>query len=55
MKLKSWKGVRFEKYGVRDAPELSMADAEGKVRYQDLPLAAVEEALKQLLDEQREG
>lgn len=44
--------VTFREYGVKDAPELSMVDTEGEVRNQDIPLAAVQEAVKQLLDEQ---
>jgi peroxiredoxin len=46
------KGGTFEKYNVSEVPAVFIIDAEGKVRYQDIPLAAVEEAVKQLLDEQ---
>jgi peroxiredoxin len=46
------KGATFEKYYVREVPAVFIIDAEGKVRYQDIPLAAVEEAVKNLLDEQ---
>jgi hypothetical protein len=45
-------GATFEKYEVIDPPAVFIIDAESKVRYQDIPLAAVEEAVKSLLDEQ---
>jgi peroxiredoxin len=45
-------GATFEEYRVKIPLALFIIDAEGKVRYQDIPLAAVEEAVKHLLDEQ---
>jgi len=45
-------GATFEKYKVIRVPAVFIIDAEGKVRYQDIALEAVEEAVKRLLDEQ---
>lgn len=42
-------GATFEKYEVIEPPAVFIIDAEGKVRYQDIPLPAVEEALKTML------
>jgi len=46
---KMYKGATFEKYTVRTVPSLYIIDGEGKIRYQDIALGAVEEALKGLL------
>ena len=43
-----YKGATFEKYQVRKPPAVFIIDPEGKVRYQDIPLA-VKEALKTML------
>jgi peroxiredoxin/protocatechuate 3,4-dioxygenase beta subunit len=48
---KMYKGATFEKYTVRTVPSVFIIDAEGKIRYQDVPLRAVEEALKATLAE----
>jgi peroxiredoxin len=48
----NYKGATFGKYYVRKVPAVFIIDTEGIVRYQDIPLAAVEEALKLLLHEQ---
>jgi peroxiredoxin len=48
----NYKGGTFEKYNVWKVPAVFIIGPEGKVRYQDIPLEAVEEALEQLLDEQ---
>jgi peroxiredoxin len=47
-----YEGATFKKYRVRKAPAVFIIDSKGKVRYQDIPLVAVEEAVKSLLDEQ---
>jgi hypothetical protein len=46
-----YKGATFEKYGVKEPPAVYVFDTEGKVRYQDIPLEAVGQAVKSLLDE----
>lgn len=48
----AYPGATFEEYGVKEIPAIFILDPEGMVRYQDIPLAAVEEAVRQLLDEQ---
>jgi peroxiredoxin len=48
---KLYKGATFGKYRVRKVPAVFIIDTESKVRYQDIPVTAVEEAVKQLLDE----
>jgi peroxiredoxin/protocatechuate 3,4-dioxygenase beta subunit len=45
------RGATFEKYRVRKVPAIFIIDSEGKVRYQDIPLAAVGQALETLLKE----
>jgi len=47
-----YKGATFEKYRVKEVPAIFIIDGEGRVSYQDIPLAAVEEAVKRLLDEE---
>jgi peroxiredoxin len=44
-----YKGATFEKYRVRRPPAIFIIDTDGKLRYQDIPLQAVEEALKTML------
>lgn len=46
---KMYKGATFEKYTVRTVPSLYIVDRAGKMRYQDVPLRAVEEAVKATL------
>ena len=46
---KSYGGATFGKYTVRTVPSLYIIDGEGKIQYQDIPLRAVDEALKGLL------
>jgi len=46
-----YKGATFETYLVKKPPAVFILDAEGKIRYQDIPLAAVEQALKTMLGE----
>jgi hypothetical protein len=46
-----YRGATFEKYKVKIIPSLYVMDAEGNVRYQNIPLAAVEEAVRVLLGE----
>jgi hypothetical protein len=48
----TYPGATFEKYNVNELPAVFITNAEGKVSYQDIPLAAVEEAVKRLLHEQ---
>ncbi len=48
------KGATFEKYRVRKPPAVFIIDAEGKLRYQDIPLPAVEQALKTMLGGQQQ-
>jgi peroxiredoxin len=48
----NYKGATFEKYRVTKLPAVFIIDADGRVRYQDIPLEAVEQAVKSLLDEQ---
>jgi hypothetical protein len=48
----NYPGATFKRYKAQKPALVYIIDAEGKVKYQDIPLAAVEEALKQLLDEQ---
>ena len=49
---RQYRGATFEKYGAKSVPAIYIIDTKGKVRYQDIPLAALEEAVKSLLDEQ---
>jgi len=48
----TWPGATFRKYRVKEPPAVFIIDAEGKVRFQDIPLEAAAEALKGLLDGQ---
>jgi peroxiredoxin len=48
----TWPGATFRKYRIKRPPAVFIIDAEGKVRFQDIPLEAAAEALKSLLDEQ---
>jgi peroxiredoxin len=48
----NYRGATFERYMVKEVPAVFVIDAKGSVRYQDIALAAVEEAVKRLLDEQ---
>jgi len=48
---KIYRGATFERYNIKTVPSVFIIDAEGKVRYQDVPLRAVEEALKATLGE----
>jgi len=48
----TWPGATFRKYRVKEPPAAFIIDAEGKVRFQDIPADAAAEALKGLLDEQ---
>ena len=43
-----YKGATFEKYEVKKPPAIFIIDTESKLRYQDIPLPAVKEALKTL-------
>ena len=44
-----YKGATFEKYRVKRPPAIFIIDAQRNVRYQDIPLPAVEQALKTIL------
>ncbi len=46
-------GATFEKYGARILPAIYVIDRKGKIRYQDIPLAAVSAAVKTLLQSDR--
>ena len=46
---KRYKGVTFLMYTLHSLPALYVIDKDGKVRYQDMPVTAVEEAVKALL------
>jgi|GEM_PF-5482247 len=46
-----FKGATFEKYSVRKLPAIFIIDRDGTVRYQDIALTAVEQAIKVLLAE----
>jgi len=48
---KTQKGATFKKYRVRTPPSLFVIDADGKIRYQDVALRALEETVKELLKE----
>ncbi len=48
----NYKGATFERCGVKSVPAIFIIDGEGNVRYQNIPLAAVEQALKSLLGDQ---
>jgi peroxiredoxin len=47
--VKKHKGATFKEYQVKKPPAVFLIDAKGKIRYQDIPLPAVEEALKAML------
>ena len=49
--VERYRGATFEKYKVKRIPSLYVMDAEGRVRYQDIPLEAVGEAVRALLGE----
>jgi len=44
----SYPGATFEQYKVKQSPAVFVIDAEGVVRFQDIPLAAVEQAVATL-------
>jgi len=46
-----YKGATFEKYQVKKPPAIFILDDESKLRYQDIPPRAVEQALKTMLGE----
>jgi len=46
---KRYKGVTFQMYTVHSVPAFYIIDKDGKVRYQDIPIRAVEEAVQALL------
>jgi len=48
----TWPGATFRKYRVKAPPAVFIIDAEGTVRFQDIPVEAAPEALKGLLDGQ---
>jgi protocatechuate 3,4-dioxygenase beta subunit len=47
-----YRGATFQKYKVKRIPAVYVIDAQGRVRYQDIPLPAVAEAVKTVLNEQ---
>ncbi len=53
--VKLYKGATFEEYNVWKVPAVFIIDAEGKVRYQDIPLAAVEQAVQEMLREPKQS
>jgi len=48
---KRYKGATFQRYGVKSLPALYIVSAKGWVRYQDVPLPALEQALKNVLEQ----
>jgi hypothetical protein len=49
---RDYPGATFKRYNVRKPPGVCIIDRDGKVKYQDIPLAAVGEVVKSLLDEE---
>lgn len=49
---RDYPGATFKRYKAQNPPSVYIIDTHGTVRYQDIALAVVEEAIKQLLDQQ---